>query len=177
MATTLISYLTSITFGEMTPINFDTVRKVPVDEAIIDYKTTFPPPEWIKPYNSPTPTDSSRTMSMATYNKILENKQSVFVVLQHSESAGNSALLPPSTVVGIYTSREEAMDRLHLLKNEDRPLVQREVQTRKGGRAKPDFWCTAGGDGVEGEEGCSGYRYKTKAGEDFVVWIEEHELK
>ena len=38
----------------------------------------------------------------------------------------------------------------------------------------PQFWCTSAGD----EEGAEmGYRYQSELGEEYVVWIEEHEVR
>ncbi len=72
------------------------------------------------------------------------------------------------------------MVRLHSLKREEKPVVKGErpflafrAEEEVPKRPRMNFWCTS--EGEVGDE--CGYRYTTPGGEEFVVWIEEHEVK
>ena len=93
--------------------------------------------------------------------------ETVYIVLQHSGSAGNSALLPVSTVKGIFRTRQEARSFLQRAKHEEHPLTR-----DLGGPGLPRFWNTSTAADMDGD-GC---KYTAANGEDFVLWIEEHEV-
>ncbi|KAK5175344.1 uncharacterized protein LTR77_000483 [Saxophila tyrrhenica] len=157
-------------------INATAANKTPNQEVAI----VSPPESHAQPTSA-----SSRTASF-TASRGIENtnsddgKKSVFIVLQHSESAGKSAMLPVSSVVGVYSSLEEAVERLHSLKQQKGPVVKKKTKEameatsrRMASGRRVKLWCTSDGE----DEDELGFRYTSALGEEFVVWIEEHELK
>jgi hypothetical protein len=163
-----------LTFGEAVTLYFDVTPQEPVNEPesgdMSSPKETTAAP--LTPPITPAVTATSHTLSAGDDVKAENTKQPVFIVLQHSSSAGNSALLPSSSVMGIFTSREDALDRLHSLKYLPKPTVKPMFATdEKNPWSNLNFWCTN-----ESGDDASGYRYKSEGGEEFVVWIEEHEL-
>ena len=99
-----------------------------------------------------------------------EKSKSLYIVLQHSKAAGTSRMLPYSNIAGVFQTRADAQQYLHILKDKRQPLVKAE-----GGddAAAASFWCT--GDGTDEDE--NGFWYKSQSGEESRVWIEEHEIQ
>lgn len=127
---------------------------------------------------SPTTTSGTTIYTPATTNILTptvskRSSPSVFIVLQHSESAGRSALLPQSKVLGVFATEEKAMFHLHLQKvHRDVPVIKDKTPPGSAGSYHKSFWCSSAGE--RGDEW--GYRYKSEGGEEFVVWIEEHDV-
>ena len=95
----------------------------------------------------------------------------VFIVLQHPKSAGNSAMLPMSNILGVFQTQSAAQKLLHSLVDQHRPRVT--AYNYESSR-RPAFWNTSE-PGLEATE--FGYSYTAASGEEFSVWIEEHELQ
>jgi hypothetical protein len=99
------------------------------------------------------------------------NPNTIYLVCQHSESAGHSKMLLASNVVGVFNSHEEARKHLHELKAKHHPVVKR--QAEEGERAKKiRVWCA----GDPNDENECGFMYTIAGGEEYTVWIEEQEL-
>ncbi len=125
--------------------------------------TTMVSPQSFRDFNTPSPPNQEHT-SMRT----------IFVVLQHSLSAGHSALLPITSIMGLFFTREEAVEQLKALPRGQIPAVKRKVgggDVRQGLR----FWCTAG-EGEGDVDGDLGFSYAGASGEEFLVWVEEHQV-
>ncbi|KAK3708000.1 hypothetical protein LTR37_011693 [Vermiconidia calcicola] len=126
--------------------------------------------------NSNTPTTGNNntpsTTSMANTNTptTTPNSNPAHIVLQHSKSASHSPLLPFSNIVGVFAKRDEALTCLHSLKDQRLPFNEARAWRQPGG--VPQYWNTS--DGQDGDE--CGYQYISRTGEEFVVWMEEHEI-
>lgn len=118
-----------------------------------------------------TPTPRAHETTNATSTR--PNAPSVFVVLQHSESAGRSALLPQSKILGIFTTEEQAKFHLQLQKVHRKiPLIRDKTAPGSILDFSKAFWCTSTGEDPDEW----GFRYQSEAGEEFVVWIEQHDV-
>ena len=104
-----------------------------------------------------------------TTREPMEKPNPIYIVLQHSKSAGNSKLLPCSKVAGVFQARGEAVKYVHDLKDKQQPVVRKE---NGEAAARPEFWCTSSEPDEEG-----GFQYISTYGEEFFVWVEEHEIQ
>ena len=93
----------------------------------------------------------------------------VFIVLQHSKSTGS--ILPYSNVVGVFRSREDAQRCIRELKQIQRPLVRSQSEIGNGEK-QVKVWCTSDGNEVEEMR----FQFLGESGEEFVLWIEKHQL-
>jgi hypothetical protein len=99
------------------------------------------------------------------------NPSTIYLVCQHSTSAGHSKMLPASNVVGVFKSHEDARKYLHELKAKHRPVVKHQAEEGEGVK-KIRVWCA----GDPNDEKECGFMYTSAGGEEYTVWIEEQEL-
>lgn len=134
-------------------------------------------PRTLSSYHSPpsqtTPTPTSTTQPSYTGTRL-------WILLQHSTSAtaGSSALLPHSNIIGVYATLNAALTRLRQLKDQAKPLVRCQgVQPRP----RPQFSNTGCITDIEWDdesgEGVCGYRYTAASEDEFEVWVEGHDVQ
>ena len=114
--------------------------------------------------------DSPSSYQATPTREPTEKPNTIYIVLQHSKSAGDSKLLSCSKVAGVFQDRKQAIKYMHGLRAKQQPAVRkesREVPTR------PEFWCTSS----EPDEEDGGFQYTSAYGEEFFVWVEEHEVQ
>lgn len=149
-----------LTFGSITS---DELHFIKLTSSMDTSKKPVTMPSDMSSYNAETtPNDDDM--------KTNDDAGMVYIVFQHSRAAGQSALLPFSNVLGVFDDYGRARGLLHKLKAERKPLVRTQAVDRSAGL---QFWNTGGA----GEEDLDGYQYVSEHGEEYVVWIEEHELQ
>lgn len=119
----------------------------------------------IMPYRSECRYASTTTTQSA------EKQNTIYLVFQHSKSAGYSKLLLYSNAARIFQSHDEAHRFLRELKDKRRPLVKRQGESTDEDEGAPKFWCTAD----DSDDETDGFEFTSENGEEYVVWIEEHE--
>jgi hypothetical protein len=114
--------------------------------------------------------DGLSSYHAAPTSEPMEKPNTIYIVLQHSKSAGKSKLLLCSKVTGVFQDRKEAIKCLHGLKDQQVPVVRKESREPV---TRPEFWCTSS----EPDEEEGGFQNTSTYGEAFFVWVEEHELQ